>query len=118
MPELKREHTNNGAERLECLLFRGPQELRRSYVRAEIDGRPRPERASLARTRGADQVADCAEELRAQEIGNALYGLRSLGDSPEVRQPPAAGPQRPCFGGVEGRRNSVGLCISYRVYIL
>ena len=31
------------------------------------------------------QVAKCEEDLNAQSISNALYGLQSMNDSPEVR---------------------------------
>merc|ERR1719456_1237942 len=31
------------------------------------------------------KVASCSRELKAQEVSNALYGLKSLGDSKEVR---------------------------------
>ena len=36
------------------------------------------------------EVQQCRGQLRAQGVGNALYGLRSLGDSKEVRQLVAA----------------------------
>ena len=38
----------------------------------------------------APKVRDCREPLRAQHVGNALYGLRSCGDSPELREMLAA----------------------------
>jgi hypothetical protein len=32
------------------------------------------------------KVQHCREELNSQELRNALYGLRAMGDSPETRQ--------------------------------
>ena len=44
-----------------------------------------PSTCLLTKRANVNQGRQCREELKAQHVGNALYGLQSLGDSAELR---------------------------------